>query len=1261
MKNLSEFTNLYSLSKTLRFELRPVGETAERIEDFKNKALCDVVRRDEKRALEYVKMKKILDDYYRDFISYVLDQKIFTERDIKDAFEVYKKTRQPTQDRDKQKKEFQTVQKKLRDKTAKAFNERLKEKGLDEYSSLINTKGKDDKLKKPLLWHWLKKKYDGKLLSKEEFEDAEKTLKSFDKFTTYFKGLKQNRDNMFSKKDQRTAISYRLINENMIKHFDNCMRLENIKKNHKSLYNEIKESANSLKPDSFMIFLNQTGIDNYNRIIGGDSIDQNKTGVNQKINLYRQKHNIKGKDLPLMAKLYKQILSKTEDKFVIDKFESHKDMLDTIDEYMCNILDSKNIRAISSFIENHITPENMEYIFIKNDTTLTDISQFMFKDWGFIKRAMTKYSENEISGKKEREKWLKSDIFSLKDIQTSIDKYLVDLEEKDFTQTDIGLFFKSFINADGNIFDKINESRKEAEPVIRSGEFNVNNERPDNKTDTDKIKNLLDSIMKLIHFLKPFHLVKKGKPIETDNADSDFYEPFNNSYNDLCLLIPVYNKTRNLLTQKPYSTDKIKINFDKGTLLDGWDVNKETDNLSAILLREGKYYLAVMDKSSNMILTKENTSGFDLKNEDCYLKMNYKLLPNPSKMLPKVFFAEKNIEYFAPGDDIIRIRDKGLYKKEADDIESVHIWIDFCKESIKRHEEWNNYFNFNFRPTKKYSDVSGFYNEVAEQGYALTYTPVSAKYIDDKVSKGELYLFEIYNKDLSIKKKNINGTPNLHTLYWKAIFNEDNLKDVVVKLNGEAEIFFRHASIDANSRVVHKAGTALYSKNPLNKKNSTFEYDIIKDRRFSKDKFFFHCPITLNFKAQGEKRFNERVNRFLENNDDIKFIGIDRGERHLLYYSVIDGRGRIIEQDTFNVLKNSYESNGSIVEKKTDYRDLLDRKEKERDEARKKWSAIENIKELKSGYLSHIIHELAKLMIKHNAVIVLEDLNFGFKKGRFKIEKQVYQKFEKALIEKLNYLVFKNEKPGNAGYVLKAYQLTDEFESFDKLGKQSGFLFYVPAGYTSKIDPATGFVNLFNTYYENIDKSKEFFGKFDSIRYNKDRDYFEFAFDYKKFTDRSGGKTKWTVCSFGNERYYYDARSRSYVCHDITRNLKLLFGHLKYENGENIIEKILEQTEAGFFKSLYFNLKVLFSLRYTGKDDKGNEFDYILSPVGNFFDSRKADENMPLDADANGAYHIALKGMMTVKGIRDGKLPKTEKGMMNKEWFAFVQERNMKN
>ena len=57
---MQQFTKKYSLSKTLRFELKPVGKTLDHIRE---KGLLE---QDEKRALKYKEAKKIIDEYHKD-------------------------------------------------------------------------------------------------------------------------------------------------------------------------------------------------------------------------------------------------------------------------------------------------------------------------------------------------------------------------------------------------------------------------------------------------------------------------------------------------------------------------------------------------------------------------------------------------------------------------------------------------------------------------------------------------------------------------------------------------------------------------------------------------------------------------------------------------------------------------------------------------------------------------------------------------------------------------------------------------------------------------------------------------------------------------------------------------------------------------------------------------------------------------------------------------------------------------------------------
>jgi CRISPR-associated protein Cpf1 len=580
--------------------------------------------------------------------------------------------------------------------------------------------------------------------------------------------------------------------------------------------------------------------------------------------------------------------------------------------------------------------------------------------------------------------------------------------------------------------------------------------------------------------------------------------------------------------------------------------------------------------------------------------------------------------------------------------------------SIDRHEEWGN-FGFKFKPTLQYESIDEFYREVENQGYSISYTKIYTSYINQLVAEGKIYLFQIYNKDFSPYSK---GTPNMHTLYWKMLFDQNNLSNVVYKLNGKAEIFFRKGSIKAENTITHKANDTINNKNKLNtKKESTFNYDIIKDKRFTVDKFQFHVPITLNFKANGSSNINPDVNLFIQQNGIDHIIGIDRGERHLLYLTVIDLAGNIKEQFSLNEIVNQY--NGNTY--KTNYHTLLDTKEGGRDEARKNWQTIETIKELKEGYLSQVIHKITELMVQYNAIVVLEDLNMGFMRGRQKVEKQVYQKFEKMLIDKLNYYVDKKKATTEIGGTLNALQLTNKFESFQKMGKQSGFLFYVPAWNTSKMDPVTGFVNLFDSKdlgYESVQKTKSFFSKFDAIRYNSAKGYFEFSFDYSHFTNRAEGtQTNWIVCSNGNRiRTFRNSKKNNEWDNEelnLTQSIELLFD--KYQipyNGVDVKANILLQTDKDFFENLIYLFKLTLQMR---NSITNSEVDYLISPVANadgvFYNSDVAPSNLPQNADANGAFNIARKGLWVIEQIKQAAdLKKLKLAISNKDWLAFIQQ-----
>lgn len=1239
MENLSKFTGLYPLSKTLRFELKPQGKT---LENIVNNGLLE---QDEHRAESYIVVKKIIDEYHKAFISTALHN--FELNTLEDYYLYY----QIQKRNDDEKKKFEDIQAILRKQIADKFTK---------HESFKNLFTKE--LIKEDLINFV-----------QTVEDRE-LIKEFNSFTTYFTGFHENRKNMYSADEKSTAIAYRLIHQNLPKFIDNIRAFEKVQNSPVQDKFEILLSDNGLGSiiqvmaieDMFKIgyfneTLTQIGIDKYNHLIGGYTPEEGKEkikGLNEYINLYNQTAK-KENRIPKLKPLFKQILSdRSSASFIPDEFTNDNEVLESIEIFYQEINEqvvNKKVQGERSLIEllHNLSEYDLTKIYIRNDSSLTDISQKMFADWGIFQKGMNRQYDVNYKGKQktgtekyeeEQKKYFNNqDSFSIGYINECLlqleTAYQLKVEDYFRLSTEKAAESDTPFTLLREKYDSVRELLNTPYPK----EMNL----AQDQSNVDKIKEFLDVIKSIQWFIKP--LLGKGNEADKDER---FYGEFSALWITLDQITPLYNKVRNYMTRKPYSKDKMKLNFENSTLLDGWDVNKEADNGSIIFRKDGLYYLGIMNKKHNKIFKKT----FEITTEPCFEKMEYKLLPGANKMLPKVFFSNSRMAEFKPSNQLLENYRNDTHKKgDKFNLSHCHELINFFKSSINKHEDWKQ-FGFQFSDTNRYEDLSGFYREVEHQGYKISFKSIPESYISQLVDEGKLYLFQIYNKDFSPNSK---GTPNLHTLYWKMLFETENLKNVVYKLNGQAEVFFRKKSIKDENIITHKANQAINNKNELNlKKQSTFNYDIVKDKRYTVDKFQFHVPITMNFKARGLNNINTEVNQWIQKSTDIHIIGIDRGERHLLYLTLIDNKGNIKQQFSLNEIVNEYE--GKTY--KTDYHKLLDNREGSRDDARKNWKTIETIKELKEGYLSQVIHKISELMVQYNAIVVLEDLNMGFMRGRQKVEKQVYQKFEKMLIDKLNYLADKKKHATELGGTLYAYQFTNKFESFQKMGKQSGLLYYVPAWNTSKMDPVTGFVNLFDTRYENMEKAKTFFNKFDSIAYNAHKDYFEFAFDYNKFTAKAEGThTQWTICTnkerietFRNAEKNSQWDNREIV---LTQAFIKLFEQYGIDYKTNIKEAISLQSEKVFFERLLHLLKLTLQMR---NSITGTDIDYLISPVANcegeFYDSRTASTTLPQNADANGAYNIARKGMWVVEQIKEtADLKKLKLAISNKEWLGFVQ------
>ena len=1241
MESMKDLTGQYSLSKTLRFELKPIGKTLEHIEQK------GLLTQDEQRAEEYEQMKGIIDRYHKAFITMCLRNckiKVNNTDDELDSLEEYSsllsKSKRDADDEDK----LEKIKENLRKQIVNAFKSG-------------NTYG--DLFKKELIKNHL-----------PDFvtdEEEKQVVEHFCNFTTYFTGFHDNRKNMYSDEAKSTAIAYRLIHENFPRFFDNLRSFAKISESEVanrfpeiesafSLYLNVEHIADMFHVDYFPVVLTQEQIDVYNNIIGGKTEEDGTKiqGINEYINLYNQHHpDVK---LPFLKPLYKMILSdKVALSWLPEEFENDEEMLTAINDFYKSVQpvifgDDEN--CIRHLLTN-IAEYNTDHIYISNDLGLTGISQQLFDQYSIFEDVIKdelRRNVKQTPKEKRNPELLEERIKNLFKKEKSFSISYLDSLIKDKGEDTIESYYAKLgaFDRDGkqtvNLLTQIEMAYIAAKEVLDGKYDNINQ----SEEATKYIKDLLDAFKSLQHYIKP--LLGSGEEAEKDNV---FSSQLLNVWEALDVVTPLYNKVRNWLTRKPYSTKKIKLNFENAQLLGGWDMNKEADYASVLLRKNNQYYLAIMDKKHNHAFDIETLPS----DGACFEKIDYKLLPGANKMLPKVFFSKSRINEFAPSTDIqIAYRQETHKKGKNFNLADCHRLIDFFKQSIAKHEDWSK-FPFHFSDTSTYEDISGFYREVEQQGYTIGFRNISESYIYRLVDEGKLYLFQIWNKDFSDYSK---GTPNMHTLYWKALFDKANLADVVYKLNGQAEVFYRKRSLQKENTTVHKALQPIKNKNTQNEKStSTFDYDIVKDRRYTVDKFHFHVPITINFKSSGRPNINEHVLDIIRHHGIEHVIGIDRGERHLLYLSLIDLKGRIIKQMTLNEIKQQTGGNYG-----TNYKELLAAREGNRAEARRNWKKIENIKDLKAGYLSQVVHVIAQMMVEYNAIVVLEDLNMGFMRGRQKIERSVYEQFEHMLIDKLNFYVDKKKEACAPGGLLHGLQLANKFESFNKLGKQSGCLFYVPAWNTSKIDPVTGFVNMLDARYESVESSRRFFSRFDVIRYNEEKNWFEFTFDYNNFHAKlDGTKTQWTLCTYGSriKTFRNPAKLNQWDNEEVvlTDEFKKVFANAGINIYGNLKEAICSLAKREHLEPLMHLMKLLLQLR---NSKTNSEVDYMLSPVaenGVFYDSRSCNGNLPIDADANGAYNIARKGLWVLRQIQDSKPgDKLNLALSNKEWLRFVQEKS---
>ena len=195
---------------------------------------------------------------------------------------------------------------------------------------------------------------------------------------------------------------------------------------------------------------------------------------------------------------------------------------------------------------------------------------------------------------------------------------------------------------------------------------------------------------------------------------------------------------------------------------------------------------------------------------------------------------------------------------------------------------------------------------------------------------------------------------------------------------------------------------------------------------------------------------------------------------------------------------------------------------------------------------------------------------------------------------------------------------------------------------------------------------------------------FCYAFDYKNFVTHNTDiyQNSWEIYTnkerlrkiFGNGRPTGKTEKI-----ELTQMMKevLTGAGVEYKDGHNLIDDILNSNDNCIKQVLDIFLYSIQLRNSKGEneDSKESDYDRIISPVLNqeneFFDSvvyadkYKKDEKLadkPIDADANGAYCIALKGLYEILQIKnnwkEGEVfSRDTLKITNADWLRFMQSR----
>ncbi len=374
------FTNKFSLTKTLRFELVPDERTRRHLNlDAQNAQ--EVFPEEQARQQARPFIKQYWDELIIDFITRSLEEVQLSVSDIERVIAQERTLQNATNKKEKNKKlkEMWGILRDIRSKLAgdiESFSydyngQEVTKKVLlskDSYNNILQAKYADD-------------------------PEAKRHLAAFAGMFTQLYDLLGNREHYFGKEGKHGQVATRVVDENLRTFAQNVLIYEKYYRDNLDLTDEERAI---FTPEYYNNVLTQEGIDVYNAAIGGGAAevgDVRAEGIHNKVNEYNQTVDSQegGRKLPFLQPLYSQIGTERDVRY--EKIDSDEELHALLTEAADEIaqLHKRAYEFFANFFGN-IAQHDLSKIYISK-RSLRAIAQEIFSEWAALNGVFEKKAQ----------------------------------------------------------------------------------------------------------------------------------------------------------------------------------------------------------------------------------------------------------------------------------------------------------------------------------------------------------------------------------------------------------------------------------------------------------------------------------------------------------------------------------------------------------------------------------------------------------------------------------------------------------------------------------------------------------------------------------------------------------------------------------------------------------------------------------------------------------------------------------------------------